>query len=347
MISENTVLTIDLHDLVLALSEALGLVGGKIVNHGKRVAWLALNLAEDLQLSPTEFDELRTAALLHDAGVSRTKIHEKLRQMDWEGAMEHCQHGATLLKSFPPLTRAAQIILYHHTKWPDLARMDIDPRIALLANLIFLADRIDVQINWDIELLLNRDRIVAQIESVAESFFHPELLKSFHRKAMVEIFWLSLHPRHLPTALSGFKPLSALSLDLDGLQKLAHVLATIVDNKSSFTRYHSEGVSRLCEFFAQRLGMPDPTIKKLGIAGLLHDVGKLAIPDEILDKPSALTDDEFQIVKCHPFETYYILSGLPALKDSRDWASYHHEKADGSGYAFRYRAKAYRLEHLL
>ena len=77
--------TVNLHDLVVALSEALGLVGGKIVNHGKRVAYLALSLSEELGVRPEEFDHLRTAALLHDAGVSCTRVRQNLMQLDWEG----------------------------------------------------------------------------------------------------------------------------------------------------------------------------------------------------------------------------------------------------------------------
>lgn len=347
MTGEDTTLTVDLHDLALVLSEALGLVGGKVIHHGKRVAYLALSLAEGLNLTPEEFDDLRTAALLHDAGVSQTRVFEKLAQLDWEGAMEHCFHGATLLEKFPAFSRVADIILYHHTKWPALLKLDIPPRTALLANLVFLADRIDVQINWDIELILNRERIVSQIDELSGLFFHPDLVTSLRRKTQLEAFWLSLHTRYLPMALSLFKPTRSLNINLDHLEILAGILATIVDSKSPFTRHHSEGVSRLCWFFAGRTGLPNAIIQKLRIAGLLHDLGKLAIPDEILEKPSSLTYDEFQIVKRHPFETYYVLSGLPALHDIRDWASFHHEKADGSGYPFHYISSDYGVEHLI
>ena len=75
-------------------------------------------------------------------------------------------------------------------------------------------------------------------------------------------------------------------------------------------------------YFASHLGLSPETAKQLRVAGLLHDLGKLAVPDEILEKPSQLTPDEFQIIKRHPFETYYILSGVPALDKIRDWAAF-------------------------
>ena len=77
---------VELHPLVVALSEALGLVGGKIVDHGKRVAFLALSIGEAMGLSTGEFDNLLNAALLHDSGVTRNKTRQSLMQLDWEGA---------------------------------------------------------------------------------------------------------------------------------------------------------------------------------------------------------------------------------------------------------------------
>ncbi|MEW6263789.1 MAG: HD domain-containing phosphohydrolase [Thermodesulfobacteriota bacterium] len=347
MADSSDALKVDLHDLVVALSEALGLVGGKIINHGKRVAYLALSLSEPFQLSPTEFDDLRTAALLHDAGVSKTKTHEKLLSLDWEGALEHCRDGAALLQDFTRFHRVAEVILHHHTKWADMHSANLDPRTALLANLIFIADRIDVQVNWDTEIILNREKIENQIGLMSGSFFNPDLVKVFKRKSQVEVFWLSLYPRHLANALDRYKPARPLELGLEEMARLAAIFAKIVDNKSPYTRDHSYGVGRLCRMFARRLKLPDLAIKKLHIAGLVHDLGKLAIPDEILEKPATLTAEEFQVVKRHPFETYYILSGLPALAEIRDWASYHHERTDGSGYPFHLTAESYHVEHVI
>ncbi|MFH1135403.1 MAG: HD domain-containing phosphohydrolase [Pseudomonadota bacterium] len=338
---------IPLSSLVAALSEALGLVGGKIVNHGKRVAYLALNLAGPLGLNETEIQDLWNAALLHDAGVSRTRTHEKLLQFDWEGAYEHCRDGANLLRTFPLFARPAEIILHHHSKWSELKSGDLPEKTALMANLVFLADRIDVLINWKQELILNRSRIEDRVKNLAGDFFNPDAVDAFLEKSAVEVFWLSLYPRHLSRSLTAFQPQEPIELDMKNLEDLARIFAQIVDNKSPFTRSHSEGVGRLCHFFARNLGFSPAAARKLMVAGLLHDLGKLAVPDEILEKPSQLTPDEFQIIKRHPFETYYILSGVPALNEIRDWASFHHEKMDGSGYPFHFKQSKFSLEHVI
>jgi len=345
MDERNEHFTIDLRDLVVALSEALGLVGGPIIDHGKRVAYLALTFGESLDLSPAESEDLRTAALLHDAGVSCTQVHKNLIQLDWEGAFEHCRDGAALLENFRPFARPAQMIFYHHTKWPQFQNLEVDHRLALLANLIFLADRIDVMLDWRREIILNRDPIEGKIRELGQGFFNPDAVRIFLEKSRLEVFWLNLHPRHIARALAQFRPPEPEPFGLEDLEVVAGIFARIVDNKSSFTRTHSDGVAGLCDLFSRHLNLPAMTTQKLRIAGLLHDLGKLAVPDEILEKPSELTTEEFQIIKRHPFETYHILGGLPGLEDIRDWASFHHEKGDGSGYPFHLAQKALKLEH--
>ena len=116
----NTSFKLDLDDLVVALAEALGLVGGKIVDHGKRVAHIALSLAGAFNLSAEEYRDLRYAALLHDAGVSRTRTFEKLIRLDWDGTMNHCRRGRDLLGRYPGFERAAEIVLHHHDRWSTL-----------------------------------------------------------------------------------------------------------------------------------------------------------------------------------------------------------------------------------
>lgn len=338
---------VDLYSLSMALSEALGLVGGKIVNHGKRVALLSLNIAEHLDLSKSDKDVLFTAALLHDAGVSRMSLHEKLKILDWPGAQDHCDRGAELLTAYPHPSDISGIVKRHHTKWTQLESADVPERTALMANLVFLADRIDVLIDWDQDLILNRDRIKKSINDLNGVFFNPDAVKVFNKICQMEAFWLSLYPRHLNRALERFKPERSLYINLNDLENAATIFARIVDGKTPFTVDHSEGVAKLCRFLAQKAGLDELTSKKLKIAGLFHDLGKLAVPEKILEKPAPLTPVEFEIIKRHPFETHYLLSGLPELADISEWAAFHHEKMDGSGYPFHLTGEHFSLPHII
>ena len=136
---------IDLNEVVLALSDALDLVGTQVVQHGKRVAFMAAACGRSLSLEEEERTDLLLAAVLHDCGVSTTRLHRKLLDADlsFEEAHGHADAGGDLLAQFEPLSRVAAIVRLHHTPWDSPASREAGPRTALLANLVFLADRVD------------------------------------------------------------------------------------------------------------------------------------------------------------------------------------------------------------
>jgi putative nucleotidyltransferase with HDIG domain len=109
-------------------------------------------------------------------------------------------------------------------------------------------------------------------------------------------------------------------------------LAAAIDGKDPYTRGHSERVSRISLAIAQRLGLADDECEKIRISALLHDVGKIAIDDNILKKPAALTDDEFVIMKQHPQKGYKIMSQIRAMKEFLPGMYMHHEMVNGQGY---------------
>jgi putative nucleotidyltransferase with HDIG domain len=128
------------------------------------------------------------------------------------------------------------------------------------------------------------------------------------------------------------------------LKQLALLFARIVDAKSPFTMEHSLGTARLARFLAERAELSVETCEKIEVAALLHDLGKLQVPDEILEKPSALTREERAMIQRHSFETYQILRGIAGLEDITLWAAYHHETPDGRGYPFHRRGAELTLE---
>jgi HD-GYP domain-containing protein (c-di-GMP phosphodiesterase class II) len=109
-------------------------------------------------------------------------------------------------------------------------------------------------------------------------------------------------------------------------------LAAAIDGKDPYTRGHSERVSRFSVAIAQRMGLTDDEVEKIRISALLHDVGKIGIDDNILKKPAALTDEEFEVMKKHPQKGYKIMSQIPAMKEFLPGMYMHHEMVDGNGY---------------
>lgn len=109
-------------------------------------------------------------------------------------------------------------------------------------------------------------------------------------------------------------------------------LAAAIDGKDKYTRGHSERVSRISVAIGKRMDLPADELETLRISALLHDVGKIAVDDNILKKPAALTEEEFEIMKTHPQKGYKIMSQIPAMKDFLPGMYMHHEMVNGKGY---------------
>jgi diguanylate cyclase (GGDEF)-like protein len=112
-------------------------------------------------------------------------------------------------------------------------------------------------------------------------------------------------------------------------------LILAVDTKDRYTKQHSEDVARYGVFLAERLGLESDLVNTIRIAGLLHDVGKIGIPDHILRKPGALSPDEYEVVKQHVALGDMIVRDLPGIEVIRAGIRHHHERWDGQGYLHR------------
>ena len=112
-------------------------------------------------------------------------------------------------------------------------------------------------------------------------------------------------------------------------------LITAVDTKDHYTRRHSEDVARYAGFLGEQLGLDEQARSVLYRAGRIHDVGKVGIPDQILRKPGALTEQEYEMVKQHVALGDLIVRDLPDLDEIRAGIRHHHERWDGKGYLHR------------
>jgi putative nucleotidyltransferase with HDIG domain len=336
----STSIDVDLTQVIYALSDSLDLVGIDDVAHGKRVGIMAAACARALGKSEAETTFLFDLGMLHDVGVSSTSTHASLvTEFDWEGSQVHCEVGHALLQDFPPLAAMADPVRFHHTRWEKLSTLaDVSPDVAEHANLIYLVDRVDAfaaAYYANGSLLMNTPGIRKRISDNAGSYFSPRLVDGFMAASAAEAFWLQLEPRGVQTILQEMQSRSvACRASMAELKQLARIFSRIVDAKSPFTAEHSLGVAQLSRFIAERLNVSPLNCDKIEIAGLLHDLGKLRVPDEVLDKPSALDDRERKIINTHSFETYQILRHIKGFEDVAQWAAYHHEEPDGNGYPF-------------
>ncbi|MBI6545787.1 MAG: HD domain-containing protein [Cyanobacteria bacterium NC_groundwater_1444_Ag_S-0.65um_54_12] len=117
-------------------------------------------------------------------------------------------------------------------------------------------------------------------------------------------------------------------------------LATALDAKDTYTASHSQNVGEYSYRIAVALGLEPQLCERLRLAGILHDLGKIGIPDQILNKPGGLTPEEFQVICSHPTMTSKILRHFRDLADVRVAAGTHHERWDGSGYPYKLQGEA-------
>ncbi len=118
----------------------------------------------------------------------------------------------------------------------------------------------------------------------------------------------------------------------DVISQTMTTFANFIDTKDKYTKGHSARVSYYSQKIAEKLGMDEDRVRDIGYIGLMHDVGKLGIPDEILNKPGTLTEDEFDIMKTHTTNGEKMLKDFTAITDILEGALYHHERYDGGGY---------------
>ncbi|MCU7924668.1 MAG: HD domain-containing protein [Candidatus Thiodiazotropha sp. (ex Dulcina madagascariensis)] len=332
-------ITTDLNQIVIALTDTLDLVGIDEVAHGKRVGYMAFKCACEMGLNKVERERLFKIGLLHDCGVSSTREHNFLvTELQWEGADAHAAEGERILQTFSLFQDYTAVVRYHHTPWCDLqALSEIDSKVALDANLIFLVDRVDAKSaeHYCRDLLEKTDEIRDWVAGLSGNYFAPELVEIFLQASAFDAFWLMLEPPHLERFIYEMNQhVEPYDLSQNEIKQLSRIFAYIVDAKSSYTAMHSLGVASLSRHLAQLAGLDGDKIDRIEIAGLLHDIGKLRIPDELLDKSGALSSDEKQLMHRHSFETYQVLRRIDGFRDIALWAAYHHETPDGGGYPF-------------
>ncbi|MGZ4981997.1 MAG: HD-GYP domain-containing protein [Methylobacter sp.] len=331
---------VDMHSAVTALSSALDLVGIDEIRHGKRVAVIARAVARRLNWPETECLSILYAGMLHDCGVSRVHEHHQLTEtLEWDGAQDHCVRGAGYLSTCPPLAHLSEEIRYHHTRWEKLRESPIDHHLCLRANLLYLADRIDTLqapfLNSN-QILVEYPSIIAQIKTLSGVLFAPELVDAFAEIANVEAFWLAMEPEYLDEDLRIIgSHVPTILLDISALKELARLFSRAVDAKSPYTDEHSQRVAHIARQLAMDFGIEGYELEQVEIAGLLHDIGKLRVSEDIIDKPGGLTPEEQATMHRHSYDTFRILHRVFGDSKIPLWAGFHHETLLGDGYPFK------------
>ncbi|TCT12960.1 HD domain-containing protein [Natranaerovirga pectinivora] len=334
---------INLNNLLVAVSNALDFVEMDILgitsNHSKRVAYLSFYLAKKLGLSSEECFDIVAISILHDNGISEKMLHSNIkgsyqvRQNVLERIEEHCPIGEENIKDFPFLTDVKNIILYHHERFDGKGFFGIKgDQIPIMAQIISFVDTIDRLFNLKENYEEKEKHIVEYVKRQENKLVSTKILNVFYELIRDKDIMLNLKDELIDSAVLENIPTFTQELSYMEIRNITKVLSKIIDCKSKFTSYHSIGLATLVSEMATYYKKGEEEKLKLIIAADLHDIGKLAIPNNILEKPTKLNDEEYNIIKTHVVYTRKCLESLSTFKDITEWASNHHEKLNGLGY---------------
>lgn len=333
-----------LNNFLISVSFALDFVEmdrlGKQSNHGKRTAFIALYLGRELGLSKEELYDTAALAMLHDNGLSESSLYEvlpgdgELSVNDFERSKAHCVIGEKNIRDYPFLTKPENVILYHHERYNGSGFYGLSgDDVPLISQIIAAADGFEDRYqpgekeDWK-EILLQ------WIKEMDGKIFSKDLGIALRTMADDLTIWDKLADDRVGKVLSEEIPAFDCQLSFEEIQKITKIFSRIIDSKSHFTKRHSSGLAEKAAAMADYYGKSSEEKTKLVIAADLHDLGKLAVPNIILDCPRALTDKEFKVVKKHVYYTRVALETISGFEDITEWAANHHEKLNGKGYPF-------------
>lgn len=339
-------MNLNLNEFLMAVSKALDFIEedlfGVPTNHSKRITLISLKIGKAFDMTPEELYDLASMALLHDNGASLKILHDNLngnqkeKIISIESMQEHCIIGEENIKSFPFLTMPVNVIKYHHEHYDGSGFFSLSGQdIPLMSQIIRLADQLDLTFNLP-EVAESQSHISDIIHFVIKykgTIFSPVVAEAAVECMSSSGFWNELKDNCIDQALECFMPPFYIDYDYKKVRDITKTFSKIIDAKTAFTQFHSSSLAKRLELMAKNhYQMDGEIVEQLLIAADLHDLGKLAINNKILDKPSALSAEEFMKIKKHPEIGYICLQQIQGFEQISEWVYNHHEKLDGTGY---------------
>jgi HD-GYP domain-containing protein (c-di-GMP phosphodiesterase class II) len=326
-------ISVNLLNLVLSLSDALDLASPELSQHQLRTAFVAWELSKAAKLSPADMEKLFIAAALHDIGALSPEDKIDIHRADVLDTERHCILGEALLNEVAIFEPCSKVVRFHHKRWQDWDQV-IEIPVVLQSQILLLADALERSIDRERYILHQSQEIISKIASQAGTLVHPEVLDMLGSIAAREDFWLDLVSPRLYSLLLHNGPCRKVELDVPDLMIASELFRNMIDFRSPFTATHSSGVAACASAISRLFGLTENETELMEVAGNLHDLGKMAVPSSVLNKPGKLTRQEFALMQQHAYFTYTVLNTVGGIRNIAEWAAFHHEKLDGSGYPF-------------
>ena len=337
---ENTAIFTNIRSLLGALAQGMNLINTDLEDHHERTAYLAFHIAREMGLPDDMVYLCGYAALLHDVGSILSEKPQDVAEIE-RHARRMAGVGAMMLRGLPDFHRVADIIQNCQCSWLAVQHCgnllpEAQQRLLPCAGVVYLADRISAALNARTPVLTQARRVRKIVASCRGTLFCPDASDAFLRISGREYLWLDalFNPQFL-----GYFTGEIQGISLERTAVLTRLMSRIIDFRSRFTAMHSAGVAASAKALAELAGMSRDECLMMEIAGNLHDAGKLKVPRGILEKPAPLDEGEFDVMREHPYYTRLILMHVQGFERIQNWAGFHHEKLNGSGYPFHLAAE--------
>ncbi|WP_291730960.1 HD-GYP domain-containing protein [Leisingera sp. F5] len=374
--------TLQLGELLGALSHALDMTEGQPKGHCLRCCWIGMQVAAELGMAPQARSDLYFTLLMKDLGCSSNaaricqlyktddlsfkrnfKTVNGLRQglgFLWRNTASaaapltrlktlkqvlaknssiagelidtRCNRGAAIARQMRFSEAVAEGIacLDEHWDGGGLPLGLTGDAIPLFSRIALMAQVVDVFAAGQ-----GAEAAAAELERRAGTWFDPELVPVFTS--------VIRRPRFLPDLRDPGLEAEVLAtpqarhihpVDEDYLDEISEAFSLVIDAKSPFTHGHSRRVARYTAMICDQLGYTPARRRWMVRGALLHDIGKLGIPNTLLDKPGKMTEAEIARMKQHPVLGHQVLSRIFAFRELADVSAAHHERLDGKGYPY-------------
>lgn len=329
-------MTIHMDEMVRALTKGLDAVEsdflGASTNHGPRIATLCIAMGRKMGLADAELTTLASCAMLHDNALTEYILSERPGSAQNFNMVSHCLLGERNAAVLPFEADPTGLILYHHERCDGTGPFGKKTgQIPEGAELIAIADAVDSRMHLQRCSAADLPGIQEYVTQRTGTAFAPHAAQLF-LQVLDEALLKSLRDEYILLTIARHMPQWKTDLSEKDLMHLAAFVARIIDYKSQFTKTHSVQVANMAWQMARRYGYAEDKRARLYLAAALHDIGKLFVPTELLEKPGALSDSEFVTVKSHAVWTGELLGKVEGLGEIATWAANHHEKLDGQGY---------------
>jgi len=328
---------IAMDSLCIMFSKAFDIIEAQLAGaseyHSLRVATLCAQMGKKSGYDDNSLSALFYCALFHDNALTEYTLTQRLNGYSAIDLKPHCEYGQRNIEWLPFKKNVDGYILHHHScengKGPFGVR-DFPHEAAMIGA----ADMIDVITHLSQvppnELNKARDKIASCIGKFSTRSAMENLLDILDAE-MLE----SLRDENIHATVRRSAPPWKTQMEDESVLRLARFIAYIIDCKSKYTRKHTEQIANRAWFMGGHYHYTKEEKAKLYLAASLHDIGKIATPSEVLEKPDKLNQEEYRIIMDHVRYTYDWLGEVEGLGEIRFWACQHHEKLDGTGYPLK------------